>query len=42
MIFFYKNPVSNFGAKFSEWLLEGIYEAREALVQENVAKKLHN
>jgi hypothetical protein len=39
---FYKNPVSKFGAKFLEWLLERIYGASEALVQENVAKKLHN
>ncbi len=39
---FYGNQISKFGAKFLEWLLEGIYGGSEALAQENVAKKVHN
>jgi hypothetical protein len=38
----FENPRSNSGAKFFEWLLEGIYGASEALAPGNVAEELHN
>jgi hypothetical protein len=34
----FENPGSNSGAKFLEWLLEGMYGASEALPPENVAE----